>query len=171
MTLIISKIIDNKIYIESDSKITGDRIVRNNPIDSKHCKLKALILDPKLCLCYAGDIYFAEQAYKFFIKESKNKLDWNLYRNYLLQLNIESENSTHFIMAGYNNSNLPLLFEIKDRKISQVQQSWIGDKESFSYFQKYFLAELNENVKPKFAISNAFRKTLKNEFSDVVGGF
>jgi len=167
MTLIISRIIENKIYIESDSKITGEFVRRNNPLDSK---LKALILAPKLCLCYAGNISYAEEAYIYFVEKSKNTFDWNHYLEYLLELNKQSNDGTDFILAGYNN-NTPLLFEIKSNKINQVQQSWIGDINSFSSFQEYYQSEIIKNTEPKVALGNAFRKVLNNEISETVGGF
>jgi len=167
MTLIVSRIIENKIYIESDSKITGEFVVRNNPLDSK---LKALILAPKLCLCYAGNISYAEQAYQYFVEKSQNKLDWNHYLEYLLKLNKESNDGTDFILAGYNGFK-PLLFEIRNKKITQVQQSWIGDKKSFYSFQEYYQSEIEGNTEPKVALGNAFRKVLNNEISESVGGF
>ena len=167
MTLIVSRIIENKIYIESDSKITGEFVVANNPLDSK---LKALILAPKLCLCYAGNISYAEQAYQYFVEKSQNRFDWNHYLEYLLELNKESNDGTDFILAGYNGIK-PLLFEIRNKKITQVQQSWIGDKKSFSSFQEYYQSEIEGNTEPKVALGNAFRKVLNNEISESVGGF
>jgi hypothetical protein len=167
MTLIVAKILDDKIYIESDSKITGEAVVRNNPIDSQ---LKALLLDSRLCLCYAGNISYAIEAYSYFIDNGITKKNWNNYISYLLKLNIQSDNQTDFILAGYDN-NLPILLEIKDGAVNSVQNSWIGSLKSFSKFQEFYQDEINEKTEPKNAIANAFHKVLENEISNSVGGF
>lgn len=167
MTLIIARIYDKKICIDTDSKITGEEVVRHDPVQGR---LKALILDPKLCLCYAGNISYADEAYHYFLKQSTLGLDWNDYLQYLLQINLKSDNGTDFILAGFN-GNIPLLFEIKDGAISSTQQSWLGDKSSFSAFQRLYQDEIDKKVEPIEAQSNSFRATLSSEISESVGGF
>ena len=83
MSLIIAKIIDGKIQIESDTKISGENVVRNKPVKGR---LKTLILDHGLTLSYAGDIALAEDAYDWFIEKAKSTMRWEEYLNYLNDL-------------------------------------------------------------------------------------
>ena len=59
MTIVIGRIIDNDIYIESDSRITDFRLVQTNLLTGL---LKTIILNPFLCLSFAGFVEYAEKA-------------------------------------------------------------------------------------------------------------
>ena len=56
MSLIVARIVEDNIYIESDSKITDDRLVRSDPLCGL---LKTLILNPVICISFAGIVHFA----------------------------------------------------------------------------------------------------------------
>ncbi|MEO9533872.1 MAG: hypothetical protein ABJG68_02660 [Crocinitomicaceae bacterium] len=167
MTLVVAKILDQKIYIESDTKITGHSIVRNDDLKGN---IKALILEPRLCLCYAGNVHFAEVAYIHFMEKSKTTIAWNDFIQHLFKLHQESNQETDFILACLESSG-PLLIEIKDGKATQTQSSWIGDKDSFNEFQKHFLADRLNEVEDHIQMHKAFEIAFRSDRSDAVGGF
>ena len=61
MSLVICKNINNKIFIESDSRITVINAARE---ESFYGILKTIIFHPKISFSFAGNIYLAEKAIK-----------------------------------------------------------------------------------------------------------
>ncbi len=163
MTLIIAKIIEGKIQIESDTKISGENVVRNNPIKGR---LKSLILSHNLTVCYAGDIELGEDAYNFFIQKAKTKIEWQDYLNYLQELSGTKE--VDFILAGYSPN--PFIIKIKDRQIEQSESAWIGDYSAFTEFQSYFLSDSKNNKQSEW-FSNCFGKVVDSQLNQSVGEF
>lgn len=163
MSLIIAKIIDSKIQIESDTKISGENLVRNNPIDGR---LKALILAHNLVVCYAGDIALGEDAYDFFIEKAKTRIDWQEYLSYLNELS--KTNKVDFILAGY--SGEPFILKIKNGAIEQADSAWIGDYSAFKQFQECYLAQYNsDNLSERF--TNCFSSVVESQLIPTVGEF
>lgn len=163
MSLIVAKILNGKIQIESDTKISGEHVVRNNPVNGR---LKALILAHNLTVCYAGDVALAEDAYNFFIEKSKNKIAWSDYILYLTSLS--KTNQVDFILCGY--SPQPFILKIVNGKIEQADSSWIGDKVAFSEFQNYFLDSTNDDTTSSH-FTNSFHKVVMNQLNETVGEF
>jgi hypothetical protein len=163
MSLVIAKIIDGKIQIESDTKISGEHVVRNNPIKGR---LKALILAHNLVVCYAGDIALAEDAYNFFIEKAKTKIDWQEYLNFLNE--ISKTKQVDFILTGYTNT--PFILKIKNGTIEESKTAWIGDYEAFREFQEHYISKgKDENLSDKF--TNSFSSVVQNQLNPTVGEF
>lgn len=167
VSLVVARIIEGKIQIESDSKIYDRDSARN---DLSNCKLKSFILDPTLSLSYAGKEYFGELAYQNFDKHSDNGKDRNQYVNYLLALHKESNNSTDFIVAGYN-VNDPILLKISDGKVMNEEVSWVGDRFAFSKFQEFYHSFLSKGKTIRQSLNEGFREVLKQEITETVGNF
>lgn len=163
MSLIIAKIIDGKIQIESDTKISGENVVRNNPVKGR---LKTLILDHGLTVSYAGDVALAEDAYNWFIEKAKSTVRWEEYLNYL---NDHSKTKqVEFILAGYSKD--PFILKIKNGQIDQSSTAWIGDLNAFREFQEYFFTN-NRKESPSDKFTNSFRKVVQNQLNPTVGEF
>ncbi|MFT5719987.1 MAG: hypothetical protein ACI9W6_000276 [Motiliproteus sp.] len=85
MTLVVARIDKENIFIESDSKITDERLVRSNPLCGL---LKTFILHPFVSMSFAGNVVFAElELRKFFDEKIENV---NVLLSMLRDINIES---------------------------------------------------------------------------------
>ena len=105
MTLVVARKHNQNIKFLSDSKITDNFEVRNNALSAN---LKTYILHPYICMSFSGNVHFAE---KFLENYYSNKL--YAFANVLshcLELNIESNNSTHFALALLDSNNTIKLF-------------------------------------------------------------
>jgi len=165
MTLIVARIEEDNIYIESDSKITDDRLVRSDPLCGL---LKTLILHPFVCISFAGKVYFAEIALKKYFDQSIN--DVNVLLEMLRDVNIESENTTDFIVATIN-GRIPRLFKVSDGLVtSDIENAWIGDHEGFELYQKEFHT-LDGDIPLKEKIHKAFRVVVDSPDIKTIGDF
>lgn len=155
MTLIVGKIYENKIYIESDSKVTDKNSVKNDPLTSV---IKTLILHPFISLSYAGNIHFAEKAIdEFFNKKIDSISD---FLELLISINVESLHKTDFVVASLIN-NSPKFYRIKNGTVEKDLTSiWLGDLEAFNNYQKEYhsLSEDEANI-PK-NMETAFQKVI-----------
>src|SRR5205814_2108714 len=92
--------------------------------------IKTVIVNPTLCVSFAGDIEPAEDA----IKQIQATDD--LERVLTVVANSSKGNRTDFIVC----TSKPdiKIFEIKNTVCIEVQHSWIGSANAFSRFQGYF---------------------------------
>lgn len=163
MSLVIAKIIEGKIQIESDTKISGDHVVRNKPIDGR---LKSLVLAHNLAVSFAGDTELAKDAYEYFVKNANSKIEWKEYLEYLNDLS--KTNQVDFILAGYSPD--PFLLKVKDGNIEDLNSAWIGDQAAFSEFQRYYLSQDgSKKLSEKF--TDSFHLVVKNQLNPRVGEF
>lgn len=169
MTLVVGRIIQSGIRVDSDSKITDPNIVSNrNNIFSGI--LKTIILNPNISVSYAGGVETAQKAIEELY--ALNTFEINKVKSLLLKINMESEYDTDFLIASLENQ--PLLYKISNGKIEPSNTfHWIGDINGFNLFQKEFLPKLN-SFDPKHITtihSNAFEKVIENGEIESVGGF
>ncbi|TPG38386.1 hypothetical protein [Flavobacterium pectinovorum] len=169
MTLVIGRIAQGSLRIESDSKITDPNIVSNrNSIFSG--LLKTIILHPKLCISYAGSVDTAQQAIEQVYK--LNELSIDKVRKLLLEINRESNYETDFLIGALENQ--ALLYKIAKGEIEPSNQHhWIGDTSGFNMFQKNFIPNLKStDWKHIMEIqSQAFEEVISSGTIDSVGGF
>jgi len=169
MTLIVGRIIQDTIRIESDSKITDPKIVSNkNSIFSGY--LKTIIINPRLCISYAGDIDYAQKAIENIYKLKDFSI--SKIKDLLLQVNKDSVYETDFLIGSVENQSL--LHKINDGKIETTNQSfWIGDSAGFNLFQKNFLPKLKSFDQYHIAKiqSEAFEEVIRSGSIESVGGF
>ena len=169
MTLIVARVNDNELEILSDTKITDECSVRNNPLSSN---LKIFILNPKTCVAFSGNVYYAEKFLEYFyslkLYNFFNILESCLYFN---RISNSSPNSTDFGAAYIDENEIIKLYKIKDGKIeSELNSFWLGDKLAFEEYQKnYFAVEENKDVFHK--MSTAFKKVVSEGKIETVGNF
>lgn len=164
MSLIVGRIENTQIKFISDSKITDESKVRNNPLTGN---LKTWILTHLLCVSFAGKTYFAEKFLEKYYGGELNTFQELLY--YLLQLNNESNNDTDFCV-GTLFGNRPKLYKISNRKIEEnLKTVWIGDKRGFSRYQEAF-HKLNSN-NPFEKMEKAFEEVIKDEAINTIDDF
>ena len=116
MTLIVGRIFDNDLFIESDTKITDELGIKNYPLLGS---LKVVILHPFLCLAFAGRVSFAEEAIKKIF--SRKKYTFLELIEILIKANIESikssegnpDKQTQFVLS-FIESKAPQIVTIAD---------------------------------------------------------
>lgn len=166
MTLVVARIENQNIYIESDSKITDENAIRSNPLCGL---LKTLILHPCVCVSFAGNVHYAEQAINRFFQN--NKFDNILpLIQLLVEANIESGNTVDFIVATIN-GRVPRLYKITDGTLEQdISNAWIGDHDGFSVYQKGFIFQ-EEGIDIKDRMRNAFKAVVQDPSIETIGDF
>jgi hypothetical protein len=166
MSLIIAKIIDGKIYIESDSKVTDKDAVRTDPLCGL---LKTIIIHPCISISFAGVIYFAEKALKSIFEI--NEFDLNSLTELLYNTHMVSNNKTDFIIASIIN-NEPILIKISNKEIEQgIKSAWIGEHDGFNYFQSKYLPLLSEGTDEISSFRNSFKNVIDNSNINTIGNF
>lgn len=165
MTLIVARIIDNNIYIESDSKVNDPKLVQSDPLCGL---LKTLILHPFVCISFAGAVHYAEIALKRFFDEKIENIDQLL--DMLLEINEESKNETDFIITTIL-GKIPKLFKISNRKIERdLLNASIGDHEGFELYQEVY-HKLDDKILPQEKMKLAFKSVVNNSGIETIGHF
>jgi len=135
MSLVVAKKKNNKIFVVSDTCIDNpDNLNRVDLVaPAEYSQIKTLIINPFICVSFAGEIVPAREALAA-CRRLNYKVDEII--NYLLSVNISSENKADFIVCVA----LPpyLIYEIKDSKINKVESAWIGHQNGFNEFQRHF---------------------------------
>jgi hypothetical protein len=165
MTLVVARIVEDNIFIESDSKVTDERLVRDNPLCGL---LKTFILHPFVSVSFAGNISFAECALKKFFEQKIN--DINILLTMLRDINIESGNSTDFLVATII-GKVPQLFKVSDGAVeNNIVNAWIGDIDGFKVYQReYHSAPENSETKDKMKL--AFKAVIDSTELNTIGDF
>jgi len=174
MTLIVGRIVNEKIYIESDTKITDDSSAKDNPLLGS---LKIIIFHPFISLTFAGKLYFAERAVKEIL--SHNKLRIKDILDILLTFNNESiktsggnpDLETDFVLAVIENKK-PRLFKIVGGELeADIESFWLGDKRAFNIYQRHFHKLKEENNELERCMHNAFESVIEDDSINTVGNF
>ncbi len=169
MTLVVGRITQGGIRIDSDSKITNPNEASNqNNIFSG--LLKTIVLNPNISVSYAGGVETAQLAIEELYK--LGNFDIFKVKSKLLEINKDCKSETDFLIATLENQ--PLLYKISKGEIS-ISNSfhWIGDIKGFNLFQSEFLPNLKStNSKHIWSVhSKAFDKVIENSQIESVGGF
>src|SRR5688572_29407778 len=123
MTLIMARLIHDQINILSDSKKTNAGEVFKG-LDAITL-LKAIVLHPHLCICFAGSIGRAQMAINSLAIRPDSPFDLEMILEKLLNTHKAAENNPDFIIATL--TPRPTLHEIKDGLLKRgVVTSWIG---------------------------------------------
>ncbi|MBF4485766.1 hypothetical protein [Flavobacterium sp. CSZ] len=168
MTLVIGRIVQVSLRIDSDSRITDPNIVsnRNNVFSGL---LKTIILHPKLCLSYAGTVDFAQEAIEQVYKLNEHTPE--KVKNLLIEINKESHYETDFLIGSLENQ--ALLYKISNGKIEPSNQHhWIGDIDGFNLFQKNFVPNIKSAERKHImdVQSQAFKDVMSSGTVESVGG-
>lgn len=171
MTLIVARIDDDTIYIESDSRITDESKVKTEPLCGL---LKTLVLHPFFCVSFAGNVHFAEEAIKEFFDVQKSASSLGNAFEKLLDLlvskNIESEETTDFIVASILDK-CPKLYRIEGGELTKdLTVAWIGDLDGFEYYQTQY-HETSVEVDGKVRMRKAFEEVVNESKLDSIGDF
>jgi Tfp pilus assembly protein PilF len=141
MSLIVSRKNNEGVYVVGDTKLTmvDDEHDYNLP---KDFVIKSRLINKDVCVSFAGNVYFADEAFK----QISDLSDINEICNILLDFNKSSQNGTDFIVSiGKPDFKI---FEIKNCKISDVQTAWIGSQQGFNLFQKALHGEYTPITQP-----------------------
>ncbi|MBF4466219.1 hypothetical protein [Flavobacterium sp. LC2016-12] len=122
MTLVIGKIVQGSLRIDSDSKITDPNIPSNRK-NIFSGLLKTIILHPRLCFSYAGGVDTAQEAIEQVYK--LEELTIEKVKKLLHEINKSSNYETDFLIGALENQ--PLLYKISNGEIVPSNQNhWIG---------------------------------------------
>ncbi len=174
MTLIVGRIVNEKIYIESDTKITDDSSAKDNPLLGS---LKIIIFHPFISLTFAGKLYFAERAVKEILSHRKLRIKDIL--GILLTYNKESIDAsegnsdleTDFVLAVIENKK-PRLFKIVGGQLeADIESFWLGNKRAFNIYQKHYHKLREEKHPLERCLHNGFKLVVEDDSIDTVGNF
>jgi len=172
MTLVVCKIINDNLYIESDSKLTlvspYDGEKEGQP---RFCSiLKTAIIHPSICISYAGHVQNAEDALKECLKaEIKDTAD-NIID--ILLNATKSKNNTEFALGLISNSK-PILIKIANGKTEIYDKSilWLGSSKAYDLFEKKYDELIKSKIPEGQSLQVAFDSVIENKEIEVVDHF
>jgi hypothetical protein len=146
MSLVIAKKDGSKIYVVSDTKLTNPNNLNRIKLEApeEFGAIKTVIINPFISISFAGDVSNAKKAIAVC-----RKLDYKINDiiNHLLETNIQSGNTTEFIVC----ISLPPfhIVEIKDSKFRSTVSAWIGNIEGFNEFQRNYVSSNKSDLQTK----------------------
>jgi hypothetical protein len=175
MTLIVANSSNDYIRIVSDSKKTSpEEILRG----AQNSVLKSIIINPALCICFAGSIGKAQLAIEKLCFNTYPEGNLDRILDDLLQVHCKGSNDPDFIVGSL--SPTVSLNTIKEGHILRnASACWIGNYDAFSEYQKHFHGNFiqtqgmlqaveDEFYKMVIKMELAFRLVLQeNKFADV----
>jgi len=169
VTLVIARIIENQIVILSDTKITSPSEILQG-LDN-HI-LKAVIINPNLCICYAQTISKALKALADLEIKSISNLNIETVKEFLLDKHQGWGNDPDFIIASLIPH--PSLHKISDGKLISIPATWLGNQVAFNDYQQYYDAISNIqgiplNISTK--MYSAFTRVGSSRKHDDIGEF
>tara|TARA_B100000929_G_scaffold259563_1_gene223400 strand:+ start:524 stop:1390 length:867 start_codon:yes stop_codon:yes gene_type:complete len=169
MTLIVGRITQGGIRVDSDSRITDRESVANRN-DIFTGLLKTVIVNPKISVSYANGVDTAQIAINEIFK--LEEINTKTVNDLLLKIHLDSKQDTDFLIASIENETL--LYKICKGKIEISNNvHWIGDVDGFNIYQKNFWPNLKNND-PKHISevhSKAFIKAIEANEAETIGGF
>lgn len=133
MSLVVARVLGNKLYILSDSKITDETSILKGNFKGA---LKSIILAPELCICFAGLVYPAlsviREANDYYNKTN----DINQIIKMLFDKSQKFDNQIDFIVAYCKDR--PEIHTIKNGEIKKCEVAWIGDIDAFNEYQQNY---------------------------------
>ncbi len=164
MSLVVAGYENKSMVIVSDTKLTYPNYMHNslkNHINSgtiEHGILKLVVVSEKICVAFAGEVEYAENA----IKEINPDASIQYIQRVLEENHQKSAGKTDFILCS--NLGQQIIHVIKDGKIEVAGQAWIGDKIAFERFQE-------GRIGGKKSIASALDDVISDETITTVGGF
>lgn len=160
MTLIISTIENNEIFLLADSQITFPVHTYEKPFDA----LKMFFFDQRTAIAYSGTSLYAHQ------------IIFQIYKKYNTDEGLESladsinrlrdkEANPDFLLARA--SNLPEIIKISDSGVSKLNTkfTWIGDQDAANFVAKNFKGG------SIFDLEKIFNQTVQHPEFPTVGGY
>jgi hypothetical protein len=156
---------DTKVSIESiDKTVTGNDKLRLPPEEGV---LKIHILFPSICIAFAGTVDVCTNILHELCNYQPT--DMNVILKFLQDGLIKANDDSAFIASFATQENLKL-FKIDNEKIEEGKSFWIGVKDAFSEFQRYYLNE-NEDEKLNKEFSFAFSDMIRDTKIPSIGDF
>lgn len=143
MSLIVAHSFGKAIYIVSDTKLThayGGKIPPTEGV------LKSTILSPNICVSFAGQDGFADEALQSYSSGSHKLEHFDQIVSHFLEWHRKAERLTDFIIAF--GSPYYSLVEIKEGVGREVTNSWIGDQSAFEKFQQHYHQHITPSKPP-----------------------
>ena len=163
MSLIIARQIGGDIYIIGDTKFSGNENNGWSRAREYFGGLKVVLLNPGLCIGFAGNIEFARDTIQRIYDKDVNLFDKNQAIDHFLKHHKASINHGHptdFIVAAIiERHDQPGIFEKELFRIADSSVYWenvtthIGDKDAFNNFQKVSHGANQVTPLPTFEIS------------------
>ncbi len=167
MSLIISKIFNDRIRIESDT-----RIMLNKECECFFCgQVKTLIITPTLTISSAGVVsHFDEVLIE--IKKNYQQITLDFVLDLLIKKNIESNNETSFLVCITQPRSE--ILKIENFKIEKnLTSAWIGDKTGFDKFQSCYVPMSQSGLVKRLGIDyimhSCFRDVINDEKINSIG--
>lgn len=167
MSLIIAKIFNDHIRIESDS-----RILFNNYSEGHFLgRVKIIIASPEIAICSAGNIFYFERVIER-VKKLQNVITVEATLAILLEESIASNVGTSFLLCSTGQQNE--LIKIENSNIERnLTTAWIGDKKGFEKFQWHFIPMSKSGLVKRLGIDyimwESFKGVIEDENIDSVG--
>ncbi|MEX1376128.1 MAG: tetratricopeptide repeat protein [Eubacteriales bacterium] len=163
MTLIVARLIDDKIIIVGDSKRIYSHKCIEHYDQNQLTKgiIKSIILSDYICLNFAGNIKYLERA---IAEINANQIIEDIVKILeKVSYNAISKNEeAQFILAYYDGECK--LLEIKHNETNKISAGWVGDYEGFRKFQEASL--LNINVQSDGTDCYIKLRRLPDDFTD-----
>jgi hypothetical protein len=168
MSLIVARKSGSLIHVVSDTKLTypEEKYPDKKLAAPADGVIKAAILNPHVCIAFAGEYEAAEEAikvcrrYDFMVANMKE---------HLLAVNKKTEGKTEFILCvGFPEYSI---YEIKDMEITQTSSAWIGSKTAFSIFQGKALEVRSTTRSMDSILDDSIEHVLKSGLAPEVNGF
>jgi len=148
VTLVVSKMLGGHALIVGDTRISwpthGPNLPRRNMSARDIGKLqdgclKNVIVHPDLCICWAGDLHFADEAFKSMPGGSDLHQREPIISHFLKWHQV-SGGKTDFLIAL--RSDRESVFQISGGVASEVRDTaWIGSQEAFARFDRLVSGE------------------------------
>ncbi len=129
MTLIAARVTPRGIWLTSDMRIIDPGASREAGFFD--AALKLVLLDPELCIAYAGRQATALAAIRRLHREKASPAD---AVDHLLEVHLEDP-EVDFLVAALRPRRL---IAIKDGGAEQAETAWLGDPQAFGRYQALF---------------------------------
>lgn len=174
MTLVVCRIHEEELFIQSDTRVLDDYGVgaerflsQNQPL--LRGLLKTVILHPHICLSFAGQSQVATDFLENFMAEELSEWSTERLIKELLDIHIKSDEECEFILCMAINRS-PIILSIKNGVVNNTPNAWIGSKPAFEVYQKAF-HEQDESIPLKQRMRSAFDSVILDPNIAEVGHF
>lgn len=143
MTLVVANMVDDHALFVADTKISWPSHGPNLPKKNMSAReigrlqdgcLKNVVVSPDLCICWAGDLHFADRAFEA-IWSGAVGLSQEAVLPHLLKCHLESKGQTDFILASRKGADA--IVRIADGIARDVRDvAWIGSPSAFAKFSE-----------------------------------
>lgn len=135
MSLIVTRIDADRVYVVCDTKLTyPNHEIKRGKANPSEGSIKAIIINPNLCIAFAGEMDFAVLA----IAEIDSSCTFEEAKEILFKYHQLSNSKTDFIVC--KGIPKPEICEIKNNKVATVPFSWIGNSDAYNVYQSAYLS-------------------------------